>query len=323
MKVVELLEDQKLSYAKIAEILSISKSCVVSYAKKWKEKVPVDEIREKGRPKICGESEKAMIRQIIATDHTISASGIANELQKSGASVSIRTITDQTVRNTLREMGFKNSRPVIVPLLTDNHKTKRLEWCNVHRTRDWSNVLFTDETSIDMGRCKVKFWHHRESRPKIAVSKHCPKMMFWGGISSRGSTPLVPIRGNMTGVKYVELIREHLLPWRQKKRFTHMILQQDNAPAHVCKVAKSVFEEKRLNVLDWPANSPDLNPIENAWCFLKDKIEKRCPKTLAELELFAKEEWSKIPQSYFDSLINSMPNRISQVIERNGEKADY
>ena len=56
-------------------------------------------------------------------------------------------------------------------------------------------------------------------------------------------------------------------------------------------------------------------------CFLKDKIEKRCPKILADLELFAKEEWSKIPQSYFDALVNSMPSRISQVIERNGEKA--
>jgi transposase len=83
--------------------------------------------------------------------------------------------------------------------------------------------------------------------------------------------------------------------------------QQDNASCHVSRQSKSFFHEKEVKILDWPANSPDLNPIENMWGILKRAVELRSPKTLAELEAFAIDEWRKIPLQIIRNSIASMP----------------
>ena len=89
------------------------------------------------------------------------------------------------------------------------------------------------------------------------------------------------------------------------------------------RATKQFISTTGLQVLDWPPNSPDLNPIENAWSVLKDKVAKRCPKSLRELEVIAAEEWEKLPLTFFENLADSMPRRIAQVMVRNGSKADY
>lgn len=75
--------------------------------------------------------------------------------------------------------------------------------------------------------------------------------------------------------------------------------------------------------MDWPSNSPDLNPIENLWAIVKRNVEKRMPKNLAELEQFMAEEWDAIPNSLLISLIHSMKSRCELVIENNGERISY
>ena len=68
---------------------------------------------------------------------------------------------------------------------------------------------------------------------------------------------------------------------------------------------------------EWPAQSPDLNTIENLWMFLKKEIRKRCtpPKTLSDLQAVIREEWEKIPLEIVQTLIESMQRRVKQVIK--------
>jgi len=75
--------------------------------------------------------------------------------------------------------------------------------------------------------------------------------------------------------------------------------------------------------MDWPSNSPDLNPIENLWAIVKRNVEKRRPKNLSELESFLGEEWDNIPNSLLISLVDSMSRRCNEVIEKNGERISY
>ena len=63
----------------------------------------------------------------------------------------------------------------------------------------------------------------------------------------------------------------------------------------------------------WPSNSPDLNPIENVWGYLKSKVYKRMAKNLTELESFLLEEWENIPDELFETLYQSMPRRMADL----------
>lgn len=80
---------------------------------------------------------------------------------------------------------------------------------------------------------------------------------------------------------------------------------------------------KSMEILEWPANSPDLNPIENLWAMLKENVAKRNPKTKEELKTVLLEEWDCISQEKIDDLIDSMPKRINQCLAANGGHTSY
>ena len=126
----------------------------------------------------------------------------------------------------------------------------------------------------------------------------------------------------MTGNFYVEILQKHLPEVKQLFR-GRWVWQQDNDPKHTSRVAKKFLQENVPEVLDWPSNSPDLNPIENLWSIVKTRVERRMPKNCHELELFMMEEWANIPQTILMNLVNSMPKRCQAIIDNNGERIDF
>jgi transposase len=68
----------------------------------------------------------------------------------------------------------------------------------------------------------------------------------------------------------------------------------------------------------WPANSPDLNPIENVWQILKYRIGKRLPRNLTELRQYLIEEWDRLSLEDYDKYIKEMPQRCDAVIQAEG-----
>ena len=100
-------------------------------------------------------------------------------------------------------------------------------------------------------------------------------------------------------------------------------LQQDNDPKHTSCVAKNFIAENGIQVIDWPSNSPDLNPIENVWHIIKNNVEKRMPKDTDELKRFMVEEWDAISEETVNNLILSMKKRCELVLEENGDRISY
>ncbi len=86
------------------------------------------------------------------------------------------------------------------------------------------------------------------------------------------------------------------------------IFQQDNAKPHSAHITKSWLRRKRVWVLDWPACSPDLSPIENVWRILKRKMRQRRPRTVAHLKTCLQEEWDKITPETLHHLVSQSLN---------------
>lgn len=152
--------------------------------------------------------------------------------------------------------------------------------------------------------------------------------MFWGGISADGKTDLVCVsrtggargQGSMTARRYiVEVLEVHVVPYADfiGEGFT---LMHDNARAHTAIIVRNFLQEVGISVMQWPAKSPDLNPIEHLWDHLKRKVRSRdpAPTTLQELEEAVIEEWALIPQEEVVKLIRSMRERMEAVIRTRG-----
>jgi arsenate reductase-like glutaredoxin family protein len=276
------------------------------------------DVRPVGRPEMIAPPIRSYIGKILNLHPFKSSKDIAHQLLlKKGIAV-----TSRCVRLHLNSLNYKNSKPVLVPHLIETHINRRIQWCKNHGNFDWERVLFTDETSIEVGGYRGVQWHRNGHRPTAPRRKFPNKVMFWGGISTTRKTELLVISGSMNGEKYVETLRVILskLPKGFKKK---MVFQQDGASCHTCRQARDFFTEQEINMLDWPANSPDLNPIENIWSILKDKVSKRCPESREDVVQFAMEEWDALDMDLIKASILSMPSRIDQVSTRDGKKCDY
>ncbi len=165
----------------------------------------------------------------------------------------------------------------------------------------WSKVLFLDESKfcISLGNQGPRVWRkdgeaHSPSCLKSSV-KFPQSVMIWGAMSSAGFGPLCFLKTNVTAPIYQYLLEHFMLPSvDQLFKDAEFIFQQDLAPVHTAKSTKSWLNDHGVGVLVWPANSPDLNPIENLlsywtpymdlnpienrWGIFKRKMRNKRPK---------------------------------------------
>ena len=138
--------------------------------------------------------------------------------------------------------------------------------------------------------------------------------------SAAGTGRLVRIKAKMNGTKYREILDENLFQSTQDLTGVKVqdLFQQDNNPKHTAKTTHKWLRDKSLNVLEWPSQSPDLNPIDHLWRDLKIAVQRRSPSNLTELERICREEWEKLSKYRCAKLVESYPRRLNAVIAAQG-----
>ncbi|CAB5384175.1 unnamed protein product [Rhizophagus irregularis] len=160
--------------------------------------------------------------------------------------------------------------------------------------------------------------------------KHPYKVHVWGAFCHQGPIGVALFTENMNSAKYREILQSQLLPNAYYAGYGWNF-QQDNAPMHTAKLTHQFFVINNVPVIDWSANSPDLNPIENLWAILKGNVERRVnnwvmkKKSLGanDFQGIIQQEWDNIDKNLFFSLADSMSDRINMVIENNGYTINY
>ncbi len=219
------------------------------------------------------------------------------------------------------------------PRLNQRQLQKHLTWAVEKKNwtvAQWSKVLFSDESKfcISFGNQGPRVWRKSGEAQNPCCLKSSVKfpqsVMIWAAMSSAGVGPLCFLKSTVNAAIYQEILEHFMLPSADKLYGdADFIFQQDLAPAHTAKGTKSWFNDHGVTVLDWPTNSPDLNPIENLWGIVKRKMRDTRPNNADELKATVKETWASIPPQQCHKLITSMPRRIEAVIKAKGAPTKY
>ena len=288
------LKKAGLSHNAITAQLGISKSAV---SKILSRHARVGHTRVKprsGRPAKFTRHVKLLMRRSINSD----PHQTANDLKRNVPD--LQEVHVSSVKRVLNDIGYQARKPRRMPMMTKAHLRKRLQFC--HRTKDWtvqqwSEVMWSDESIFLLFQSPNSFVRRPPNSdptdPKFTVPcvKHPGSLMVWACMcfNGRGGLYFLPCNSKMNSQTYIGVLDSHLLPFMSIRNTK--IFMQDGAPCHTAKATKEWLRQHNIQVLEWPPNSPDLNPIENLWSIMKAKVAAMKIKSTAELRQVLTRVW--------------------------------
>ena len=295
------------------ENIIIVRTTVARIIRRTREKMQGQQhLDRRGRPRKATSPMKRKIDEVYRRDPEVSASELKNVLENELPGIRIGV---STIKRARKAAGWICTQTRYCQMVRDASKI-------IETNDDFGNVIFTDESSVEIERATTIRFHKQGEMYKPAPKpKHPLKVHVWGGISKHGPTELVIFEGIMDAVLYCRILETSLLPFIRNRLPAHRF-QQDNDPKHTSRYAKQFYIDNNVNWWETPPESPDLNPIELLWHELKWYIRKHVkPKTKEELVTGIRQFWTtRVTAEKCRRYINHVRTRVvPRVVELQGQ----
>jgi len=306
-----------------------------------------------GRPRKTTEREDRHIIRIAKANHTLPFRDITN--------LTSLNVSPKTVARRCGEVRLVSRYATRKPFLTKQHKKDRLEWALRHKdltVEEWLKVIWSDECLMKVGqdsrRRRVLCQPGTELQEKnLSTSFKSSRVtiMIWACFSGDRLGPILTLeQGGIGSEEYMDILYEGLVPMLDDLLYHHdddtedsntvqvrsenlYTFMHDNAPCHTTSEVLKLLEDEGIRVMKWPANSPDLNPIEHLWPDLKHRFylefcKLRSNPSTSRMAYQQYEEilhklWQTTSRELIRALMESMLKRCQAVIDNGGGHTGY
>ena len=318
-----------ISFRDISKPLGVSSSVVGKIAKA----VGLKKKCKPGRPRKLTETDKSfLVLKVTAGEVKSSVNGA--KIMKDRYNIDV---SRHTVANALKEKGLHSREKKEKPLLSKKNVKDRLSFAKAHQNwtiSDWKRVIFSDETKINRFNSDGRQWtwcrdgeETQDRNVKLTVKHGGGNIKLWGCMTAEGPGYMCQIESILDKKLYQEILEnelENTIEYYHLDR-SKIIFQHDNDPKHTAKTVKEYLQKQEFQVMIWPSQSPDLNPIEHLWAHLKRALNSYPKAASGILELWERvqDEWEKISKEVCLNLIESIPRRIAAAIKAKRKWTKY